>query len=228
MKTTNTNSAAPSVPLDSFIPPAGYLPIPTTHPLELGAWRMPNGARFVRLVDDSEATWERYCADIRTRPHALALLEIAREFVRLADAGVRPAVVLGQHREEGQWLENVHAARALLAKMGVRSNSGGETWGDYAKLTERIADEFGGLLIKAIGAGKYSEVLKLNQAEGARGVCHSHDFCDANEVMAEAFAIAIGRPINLQDARDRDLWNDGWNVWKARHKAHSKAKGGAR
>lgn len=48
-------------------PPAGSVEIPTAHWLELRAWKQPNGARFVQLVDESEETWESYCRMIAKR-----------------------------------------------------------------------------------------------------------------------------------------------------------------
>lgn len=41
--------------------PVDGIPIAPAHYLELKAWRMPNGSRFVQLIDDSEETWENYC-----------------------------------------------------------------------------------------------------------------------------------------------------------------------
>lgn len=37
------------------------------HPLEVRAWRMANGSRFVELTDGTEATWQRYCAELAAR-----------------------------------------------------------------------------------------------------------------------------------------------------------------
>lgn len=50
--------------------PKSFIPIPCTHPLEIKAWREPNGARFVHLVDESEETWVRYCDDLQARTKA--------------------------------------------------------------------------------------------------------------------------------------------------------------
>jgi hypothetical protein len=46
---------------------AGNVPVPTGHPLEVKAWLCPNGSRLVELVDNTEATWERYAQDIARR-----------------------------------------------------------------------------------------------------------------------------------------------------------------
>ena len=59
------------------------------------------------------------------------------------------------------------------------------------------------------------------------GSCASHDFCDANIVMADAFEQHAGRPVWLPcDAEegtcteaecdaDLALWNDAWGIAKA-------------
>lgn len=47
--------------------PADYIEVPTTHPLEVRRFKMPNGAHYVELVDESEATWEKYAKDLAKR-----------------------------------------------------------------------------------------------------------------------------------------------------------------
>lgn len=44
--------------------PADGIPIPSTSSLCLAAYRMPNGSKFVTLVDDTDATWEAYCREV--------------------------------------------------------------------------------------------------------------------------------------------------------------------
>lgn len=44
--------------------PNGGVAIPTTNPFEIAAFLLPNGARHVVLVDESETTWETYCNQI--------------------------------------------------------------------------------------------------------------------------------------------------------------------
>ncbi len=44
--------------------PANGIPIPTDNGFELAAYRMPNGSKFVTLMNGSEATWEAYCKHI--------------------------------------------------------------------------------------------------------------------------------------------------------------------
>lgn len=49
--------------------PNGGVAIPTSNPLEIAAFQLPNGARHVVLTDESEETWEAYCQQIcKSRP----------------------------------------------------------------------------------------------------------------------------------------------------------------
>lgn len=62
---------------------------------------------------------------------------------------------------------------------------------------------------------EWDEMLKLN-ATAAPSVCHSHDFCDANMAMLEAYADILGIPADdvvLSDSV-QSLFNDAWD-WAA-------------
>lgn len=81
----------------------------------------------------------------------------------------------------------------------------------------RLARKFAALLRRDIGAKKLAEVNRRNARKGRHpGVCHSHDFCDANETMAEAFAEVAGRQPDVQDDADCAQWGRAWNLAKAR------------
>jgi hypothetical protein len=50
--------------------------------------------------------------------------------------------------------------------------------------------------------------------------CASHDYCDANDYMADAFAEIIGRDILPDNGEgmtqaDCDLWNRAWEIAKS-------------
>jgi hypothetical protein len=59
------------------------------------------------------------------------------------------------------------------------------------------------------------EIVARNAAEADSRVCHSHDFIDANVVMAEAFERVMGREADTQDGADLDLFNGAWDAAKA-------------
>ena len=73
---------------------------------------------------------------------------------------------------------------------------------------ETLAKNFSKLLQDEIGQFKTLEAAALNEAEPDEMVCHSHDFTDANMIMAEAFA-ADGF-----DTDDFALWNEVWDIAK--------------
>lgn len=56
---------------------------------------------------------------------------------------------------------------------------------------------------------QFAEMQNLNSTADD-GVCHSHDYCDANMTMADAFEQVVGREIDTQDDDDRALWSSAW------------------
>src|SRR3972149_3384059 len=87
------------------------------------------------------------------------------------------------------------------------------------KKIEAVAREFSRLLLAEIGNKKFREVVKRNKLEKDKGICHSHDFCDANMVMQDAFKI-IGMnlerdyPDMLQNQVIVKMWNAAWDMAK--------------
>lgn len=60
------------------------------------------------------------------------------------------------------------------------------------------------------------KVVARNKREENKSICHSHDFCDANQIMLNAFQRcrlinpASERAQNESDANS--LWNDAWTI----------------
>ncbi|MDX0622864.1 hypothetical protein GOD54_23480 [Sinorhizobium medicae] len=86
----------------------------------------------------------------------------------------------------------------------------------------RLAKAFGTLIQEALTRHQFNTVLDRNKSESDDGVCHSHDFCDANMYMLEAFEAELGRKPSFLDGTDDaaenlDLavWNDAWAIAKA-------------
>lgn len=65
--------------------------------------------------------------------------------------------------------------------------------------------KFSELLRDLLGSDKIREIVRLNRAETVKGVCHTHDFCDANQVMLDALE-ALKFPID-----DNGLINEAWS-----------------
>ncbi len=84
-----------------------------------------------------------------------------------------------------------------------------------------LAREFSRCLRATLDAQEMKEVLDRNAAQDNPGVCHSHDFCDANMVMQTA-AKNLGYAENFDTADTEDqiddccsLWNAAWNEAKS-------------
>jgi hypothetical protein len=81
-----------------------------------------------------------------------------------------------------------------------------------------LARTFSRLLWADLTVGQMETVIERNRVDGANsGVCHSHDFCDANMVMAEAFD-ACCTPV-FNDAGEipeatAQLWDEAWGLAK--------------
>lgn len=81
----------------------------------------------------------------------------------------------------------------------------------------RLAESFAELLEEALSPVRYERVLRLNAKDSDFRICHSHDFCDANEVMAEAFKRTTGAEIDLQSDEDNALWNAAWSIFRRKN-----------
>jgi len=65
-------------------------------------------------------------------------------------------------------------------------------------------------------------IARLNRAEKVKGVCHSHDFCDANMSMHAALeecGFDVSALFSECDEKDEegpiyDLWNRAWDLAK--------------
>lgn len=107
---------------------------------------------------------------------------------------------------------------------------------DWAKVEEAIrphllAQAFAEKLGEALTHAQWLEMEKRNRSEEyvRLNMCASHDFCDANEVMLEAFVAVLDRePEFLTDDNpsetDSDLWNEAWTLARTRYLTAKVAK----
>lgn len=81
-----------------------------------------------------------------------------------------------------------------------------------ANNSETVAIEFTRLLRKEIGTENFLQVRRLNATpDYSGGLCASHEFCDANMLMLEAFQ-NLGFEPNFDNDQHVALWNDAWAV----------------
>ena len=90
-------------------------------------------------------------------------------------------------------------------------------------LARRLGDRFAEIVREDFTAEQVAEIRRRNATPQYAGdVCATHDFCDANEIMAEAFAEVVGRPLALGDDEpnqqaDFALWGAAWGYAKDTH-----------
>lgn len=82
-------------------------------------------------------------------------------------------------------------------------------------LVRKLAREFTRVLRTELSGAEWAEMRDRNRDETDPSVCHSHDFCDANMAMDEAFRNVTGRPAKAADPDDQALWNAAWDEAKA-------------
>jgi hypothetical protein len=79
-----------------------------------------------------------------------------------------------------------------------------------------LARAFATVLREWLTADEMAQVIEGNKT-APEGVCCSHDFCDANMAMDEAFTRVTGRTYPLgeegpQQKADNALWNEAWDI----------------
>lgn len=72
--------------------------------------------------------------------------------------------------------------------------------------TEALAKAFGAKILEWIGPSEMAEVVRLNKAEKDSRICHSHDFCDANQAMLDVFE-EVGLDALKHDELSAKVWN---------------------
>lgn len=96
----------------------------------------------------------------------------------------------------------------------------------YLPPAETVARAFCSELLRAIGPIDLSEAAKLNAADEDKNCCHTHDYCDSNVCMDEAFKRTSGFS-SMDFEGDKiisggcmseaamNVWNQAWTMAKA-------------
>lgn len=80
--------------------------------------------------------------------------------------------------------------------------------------TTKLATEFSDILRSWLSAPEMEEVNRKNSTPDYSTCCASHEFCDPNVAMIEAFEKAIGRSMDFQSDDDMGLVNTAWALAK--------------
>lgn len=70
---------------------------------------------------------------------------------------------------------------------------------------------FGSILRDWFTPEERKEILRLNEAEPNKSICHSHDFCDPNQAMLDACEL-LDIKLEVNDDRFSRLVNAAWPI----------------
>ena len=81
---------------------------------------------------------------------------------------------------------------------------------------ESLAREFSDAINALLLPEEVLEIVQRNREETDPRICHTHDFCDANQVLLDVF-MKHGMDIADEGGLDRwgRLWDESWKIAKA-------------
>lgn len=78
----------------------------------------------------------------------------------------------------------------------------------------RLAIMFERRLRRYVPEEKWSELLAANRAERNPGICRSHDYCDANEAMIEAWGEVMQSELDVGSEEHAAAMDVAWELWR--------------
>ncbi len=79
------------------------------------------------------------------------------------------------------------------------------------RTTEKMAEAFRRGIRGALTSSELRLVDGMNEGTDDR-TCATHNFCDANVYMAEAFEATVGREPDTSEQGDVAMWNSAWDM----------------
>ena len=80
-----------------------------------------------------------------------------------------------------------------------------------------LALEFSRVLTEWLGEAKIAQIVLANQTPEYRGCCASHDFCDSNQAMIDAWTNLSIVVIRANSSEHAEVINRAWDIAK-RHR----------
>ena len=81
---------------------------------------------------------------------------------------------------------------------------------------EKVGAKFESMLYATLGEENYVEAAARNRLETDPLICHTHDFCDANQVMLDAFEAVLGYEPDIQSETDMAIFDAAWAIGRER------------
>jgi hypothetical protein len=121
-----------------------------------------------------------------------------------------------------QYAEEMHHPRELAADFcfclscGGYGNGGREVEGERVEsdVIRNLARKFAELVELELWGERIAKVRSMNAAADAPH-CATHDFCDPNELMAEAYITVVGFEADVSSERDAARINVAWDKARA-------------
>ena len=140
-------------------------------------------------------------------------MDIVKAVKHAAESLRKEAELLEEaHTLNGEWSHNELASNDSCLDMARQSEAlkyAADVFQTTLKATTQAISIHFILGLQAILSERdLDTVRERNRQETSPGVCHTHDFCDANEVMALAFHTVVGRPFDADT--DGPLWELSW------------------
>lgn len=84
---------------------------------------------------------------------------------------------------------------------------------------EWLAERFAAILKEWLTAEQWADMKRKNETDPryTGGVCASHDYCDANMAMDQAWRERFATSPNADDEAQATLWSTAWDLAKERH-----------
>lgn len=105
------------------------------------------------------------------------------------------------------WLSEIEALLDVCRRLDRQAH--------HAPPEMRLALGFAQALCTALSPTELSEAVHKNRTPEYAEACASHDYCDANMVMEQAFVTVFERPFLYEgEPFDEDtlVWNSAWNI----------------
>lgn len=78
----------------------------------------------------------------------------------------------------------------------------------------RISEEFSNILNEWLSEAEMEIVIERNKTPDYKGMCATHDFCDPNEAMIQAFEKVMGVVPEPTNEAHSEIINEAWDIAK--------------
>jgi len=148
--------------------------------------------------------------------------EFVRDCLRFVASGVGDRPAMGEYERQREIKQHLHMAwKALgdaLAIMHPRRNPVPKgVLRPEPRTARALAHEFSRILRDWLTEDEIEQVIERNAEVDDPAICASHDFCDANMAMYEAFENIMGHPVDTQSRADAGTWDKAWTMAKESH-----------